>query len=121
MSIKEIFDAVLDFEEEVVVSLVKAEIAAGTNLTDILEQGLIGAMDEVGKQFAAGELYVPEMLMAAEAMKAGLEEVKPLLKGESAINKGTFIVGTVSGDLHDIGKNLCAMMVEGAEIGRAHV
>ena len=114
MSIKEIFDAVLDFEEEVVVSLVKAEIAAGTNLTDILEQGLIGAMDEVGKQFAAGELYVPEMLMAAEAMKAGLEEVKPLLKGESAINKGTFIVGTVSGDLHDIGKNLCAMMVEGA-------
>jgi 5-methyltetrahydrofolate--homocysteine methyltransferase len=114
MSIKDIFDAVLDFEEDVVVEAVKAEIESGTNLNDILEQGLIAAMDEVGKQFAAGDLYVPEMLMAAEAMKAGLEQVKPLLKGKAAESKGIFIIGTVKGDLHDIGKNLCAMMVEGA-------
>ncbi|MDW7650531.1 MAG: corrinoid protein [Bacillota bacterium] len=114
MSIQEIFDAVLEFEEDDVVALVKAEIEAGTDVSDILENGLIAAMDEVGKQFAAGELYVPEMLMAAEAMKAGLEEVKPLLQGDSAASKGTLIIGTVKGDLHDIGKNLCSMMVEGA-------
>jgi 5-methyltetrahydrofolate--homocysteine methyltransferase len=114
MSIKKIFDAVLDFEEDDVVEAVKAEIDAGTDVTDILEQGLIGAMDEVGKLFAAGDLYVPEMLMAAEAMKAGLEIVKPLLKGASAASKGIFLIGTVKGDLHDIGKNLCTMMVEGA-------
>ncbi|WP_411683110.1 corrinoid protein [Clostridium thailandense] len=114
MSIKNVFDAVLDFDEDVVVESVKAEIKAGTNLSDILEQGLISAMDEVGKRFAEGDLFVPEMLMAAQAMKAGLEEVKPLLKGEAAESKGLFIIGTVKGDLHDIGKNLCAMMVEGA-------
>lgn len=114
MSIKNVFDAVLDLDEEVVVEAVKAEIEAGTNVNDVLEQGLIAAMDEVGKRFSEGDLFVPEMLMAAEAMKAGLEEVKPLLKGEAAQSKGIFIIGTVKGDLHDIGKNLCAMMVEGA-------
>ena len=114
MSIKNIFDAVLDLKRRMVVEAVKAEIEAGTNLSDVVEQGLIAAMDEVGKRFAAGDLYVPEMLMAAEAMKAGLEQVKPLLKGEAAESKGIFIIGTVKGDLHDIGKNLCAMMVEGA-------
>ncbi|MTI56644.1 cobalamin B12-binding domain-containing protein [Geosporobacter ferrireducens] len=114
MSIQKIFDAVLEFEEDAIAELVKAEIATGTDLKEILEQGLIGAMDEVGKLFSAGELYVPEMLMAAETMKAGLEEIKPLLKGDEAKSKGIFIIGTVKGDLHDIGKNLCAMMVEGA-------
>lgn len=114
MSIKNIYDAVLDLDEDVVVETVKAEIEAGTNLGDILEQGLIAAMDEVGKRFAEGDLFVPEMLMAAQAMKAGLEQVKPLLKGEASESKGIFIIGTVKGDLHDIGKNLCAMMVEGA-------
>lgn len=114
MSIQKIFDAVLEFEDERVVELVKAEIAAGTDLNEILEQGLIAAMDEVGSQFATGELFVPEMLAAAEAMKAGLDEIKPLLKDGEGSDKGTFIIGTVKGDLHDIGKNLCAMMVEGA-------
>lgn len=114
MSIEKIFDAVLEFEEEEVVDLVKSEIAAGTDLKEILEKGLIAAMDEVGRQFATGDLYVPEMLMAAESMKAGLDQIKPLLKEGAAENKGTFLIGTVKGDLHDIGKNLCAMMVEGA-------
>lgn len=114
MSIKNIFDAVLEFEEDDVIKAVKKEIENGTNVNDIVEQGLIAAMDEVGKRFSAGDLYVPEMLMAAEAMKVGLEQVKPLLKGDAAKGKGIFIIGTVKGDLHDIGKNLCAMMVEGA-------
>lgn len=114
MSIQKIFDAVLEFEDEEVVELVKAEVSAGTDLKAILEEGLIAAMDEVGKQFATGDLFVPEMLAAAEAMKAGMDEIKPLLKDGDSDNKGTFIIGTVKGDLHDIGKNLCAMMVEGA-------
>ena len=114
MSVKAIFDAVLEFEEDDVVSLVKSEIDAGTDVKDILEHGLIDAMDEVGKRYVTGDLFVSEMLAAAEAMKAGLQELKPLLKGDSSESKGTFIIGTVKGDVHDIGKNLCAMMVEGA-------
>lgn len=114
MSIKAIFDAVLDLEDEDVVALVKSEIAAGTDVGEILQHGLIDAMDEVGKRYAAGDLFVPEMLAAAKAMKEGLEELKPVLKGEVSESKGAFIIGTVKGDLHDIGKNLCAMMVEGA-------
>ncbi|SMD13859.1 corrinoid protein [Sporomusa malonica] len=114
MSVEKIFDAVLDFEEDDVVALVKKEITAGTDVAKILNEGLIGAMDEVGKQFSAGILFVPEMLMAAQAMKAGLDELKPhLAKGASA-TRGTVIIGTVKGDLHDIGKNLVAMIMEGA-------
>jgi 5-methyltetrahydrofolate--homocysteine methyltransferase len=79
-----------------------------------LNDGLISAMDEVGERFSAGELFVPEMLMAAQAMKAGLEILKPHLAEGSSQSKGTVIIGTVKGDLHDIGKNLVAMMVEGA-------
>lgn len=114
MSIQSIFDAVLGFDKEKVVELVKAEIDADTDLKEIMNKGLIAAMDEVGEQYAAGELFVPEMLAAAESMKAGLDEIKPLLQEGEDEDKGTFIIGTVKGDLHDIGKNLCAMMVEGA-------
>lgn len=113
MSVKEIYDAVLEFEDELVVDLVKKEIAAGTDLTKILNEGLIGAMDEVGKQFSAGVLFVPEMLLAAQCMKAGLDEIKPLLAQGKTATKGTVVIGTVKGDLHDIGKNLVAMMLEG--------
>jgi 5-methyltetrahydrofolate--homocysteine methyltransferase len=68
----------------------------------------------VGEKFSSGELFVPEMLMAAQAMKAGLEILKPLLSSGQAHAKGTVVIGTVKGDLHDIGKNLVAMMLEGA-------
>jgi len=114
MAVKDIVEAVLAFNEAGVVDLVKAEIAAETGVDEILNAGLIGAMDEVGKKFSAGELYVPEMLMAAKTMKAGLEVLKPHLSSESVDSKGTIIIGTVKGDLHDIGKNLVAMMMEGA-------
>ncbi len=93
---------------------VKAELAAGTDISIILDQGLIGALDVVGKKFSEGEMFVPEMLQAARAMKAGLEVLKPYLSSESIASKGTVIIGTVKGDLHDIGKNLVAMMMEGA-------
>ena len=114
MAVKDIFEAVLAFNKAAVADGVKAELKAGNEIDEILNQGLIGAMDEVGKKFSDGELFVPEMLQAAKAMKAGLEVLKPHLSSESATSKGIIVIGTVKGDLHDIGKNLVAMMMEGA-------
>lgn len=114
MAIQNIFNAVLDFDEEGVPALVQKEIDAGSDVQAVLNEGLIAAMDEVGKRFSEGELFVPEMLMAAQAMKAGLEVLRPLLADADAKPKGTIVIGTVKGDLHDIGKNLVSMMLEGA-------
>ena len=114
MSTQEIFDAVLAFDEATVKAKTQAELAAGTDIQAILNDGLISAMDEVGEKFSAGDLFVPEMLMAAQAMKAGLEILKPLLAEGTSRRKGTVVIGTVKGDLHDIGKNLVSMMMEGA-------
>lgn len=114
MSVQKIFQAVLDYEEEDVAELVQAEVDAGTDIETILNESLISALDVVGEKFSKGTLFVPEMLMAAEAVQAGLEIVRPLLveKGTKAV--GTAVLGTVKGDLHDIGKNLVGMMFEGA-------
>jgi 5-methyltetrahydrofolate--homocysteine methyltransferase len=110
----DIFKAVLAYDEAQVKSLTQAELDAGTDIESILNDGLISAMDVVGKKFSEGELFVPEMLMAAQVMKGGLEILKPHLGSDSAVSKGTVVIGTVKGDLHDIGKNLVAMMMEGA-------
>lgn len=80
----------------------------------ILDDALISAMDEVGTLFESGEFFVPEMLVAARAMKAGLEILKPILQDAKVETAGKVVIGTVKGDLHDIGKNLVAMMLEGA-------
>jgi methanogenic corrinoid protein MtbC1 len=114
MSIQEIYDAVLEYEEEDVAELVQAEVDAGTDIEQILNEGLINALDEIGEKFSAGTLFVPEMLMAAEAVTAGLEIIRPLLIKSGVKSAGTVILGTVKGDLHDIGKNLVGMMFEGA-------
>lgn len=114
MAVKDIAEAVVVFDEAKVVALVKAEIEAKTEIDEILNTGLIDAMDVVGKKFSDGELFVPEMLMAAQAMKAGLQIIKPYLSDGAASARGTVIIGTVKGDLHDIGKNLVALMMEGA-------
>jgi len=114
MATQDIFNAVMAFDEDKVKQLTKAEVAAGTEIGTILNQGLIGAMDTVGEKFSSGELFVPEMLMAAQAMKAGLEILKPLLSVGQAQARGRVVIGTVKGDLHDIGKNLVALMMEGA-------
>jgi 5-methyltetrahydrofolate--homocysteine methyltransferase len=114
MSTQEIFDAVLAFDEATVKAKTQAELSAGTEIGSILNDGLISAMDEVGERFSTGELFVPEMLMAAQAMKAGLEILKPHLAEGQRRSKGTVVIGTVKGDLHDIGKNLVSMMMEGA-------
>ena len=114
MTIQDIFNAVLAFDEATVKAKTQAELDAGTEIGGILNDGLISAMDEVGEKFSAGELFVPEMLMAAQAMKAGLEILKPHLAEGQGRSKGTVVIGTVKGDLHDIGKNLVSMMMEGA-------
>jgi 5-methyltetrahydrofolate--homocysteine methyltransferase len=96
------------------VSGVEAALEAGVEPGSVLQGGLIPAMGEVGRLFEEGEYYVPEMLVAARAMKAGLERLKPLLVDANVKPVGKVVVGTVKGDLHDIGKNLVAMMLEGA-------
>jgi len=92
---------------------VQQAIAAGIDPGIILNDGLISAMNEVGKRFERGEYFVTEMLMAARAMKAGLEPLQPLLIKTDIKPLGKVVIGTVKGDLHDIGKNLVAVMMEG--------
>lgn len=94
--------------------LVQNAIDEQADLDVILNKALIGAMDIVGNRFAANEIFVPEMLVAALTMKKGLQLIKPLLTRSGAPLKGTIMIGTVKGDLHDIGKNLVIMMLEGA-------
>jgi 5-methyltetrahydrofolate--homocysteine methyltransferase len=114
MAIKDIYQAVIDYDEVRVPELVEAEIEAGTDVQVILNEGMVTALDEIGQKFSDGILFVPEMLMAADAMQAGLEILRPLLADSGAKPAGTVILGTVKGDLHDIGKNLVGMMLEGA-------
>jgi 5-methyltetrahydrofolate--homocysteine methyltransferase len=114
MATQDIFNAVLAFDEETVKAKTQAELDGGTDIDAILNDGLISAMDEVGERFSTGELFVPEMLMAAQAMKAGLKILKPHLSAGQSQSKGVVVIGTVKGDLHDIGKNLVSMMMEGA-------
>jgi 5-methyltetrahydrofolate--homocysteine methyltransferase len=112
MEAKAIIDAVLDFDQEKTAQLIRAYLDQGVDALAILDQALISAMDEVGRQFSAGVFFVPEMLMAAEAMRAGLEVIRPHLARSDIKAKGTIIIGTVKGDVHDIGKNLVIMMLE---------
>ncbi len=95
-------------------AMVQQAIDAGAALDDIINLALIAAMDVIGRRFGAGEIFVPEMLVSAITMKKGLEIIKPLLKEDAGQSKGKIVLCTVKGDLHDIGKNLVAMMLEGA-------
>jgi len=112
--IDQIIDMVVAGRHKEIEGAVRGAIDDNLDLNSIINEGLIGAMDIVGKKFGAGEIFVPEMLVAAVTMKKGLEIVKPLLKGDASKPKGTILMGTVKGDLHDIGKNLVIMMLEGA-------
>ena len=94
--------------------LVKKALDEGMKPDDILAKGLIIGMGRVGQKFSENKVFVPDLLMAAKAMSAGMVHLKPFFESGQAHHKGTFIVGTVQGDLHDIGKNLVAMVVEGA-------
>jgi len=93
---------------------VSKALEEGIAPTTIINDALIAAMNIIGVKFKNNEIYVPEVLVAARAMHAGMEVVKPLLAGDALKEKGTMVIGTVKGDLHDIGKNLVIMMMEGA-------
>jgi len=105
---------VVDGKYNDIESEVQRAVDTGLDLNLLINDALISAMDIVGKRFAAGEIYVPEMLVAATTMKRGLDIIKPLLQSGEAEYRGTILMGTVKGDLHDIGKNLVTMMMEGA-------
>jgi len=93
--------------------LAKQAIDSGVNPSSILTDALVPAMDRVGQKFSENKIFVPQMLMSAKAMGAAMNHLKPFFQSGDVKTKGTFIIGTVKGDLHDIGKNLVAMMVEG--------
>ncbi len=93
---------------------VQRAVDDGTDLNSLINDALISAMDTVGQRFADSEIFVPEMLVSAKTMKQGLDIIKPLLQSGEAANRGTIVMATVKGDLHDIGKNLVTMMMEGA-------
>jgi 5-methyltetrahydrofolate--homocysteine methyltransferase len=114
MDLKKIFDSVIDGSVKEVEAGVKEALAEGVNADVILKDALIVAMEEVGTRFEEGDFYLPEMLVAARAMQAGLALLKPYLVGGKTESAGKVAIGTVKGDLHDIGKNLVAMMLEGA-------
>ncbi len=97
-----------------VVASVKELLQRGMTPYDVLTKGLVAGMDVVGVDFRDGILFVPEVLMAAKAMKAGMDILRPLLAETGAPQIGTLVIGTVKGDIHDIGKNLVGMMMEGA-------
>jgi 5-methyltetrahydrofolate--homocysteine methyltransferase len=106
--------AVVDGKHTEIETLVQRAIDDRADPDTVINEALIGAMEIVGKRFAANEIFVPEMLVSAVTMKKGLALIKPLLKGEGPQSKGAILIGTVKGDLHDIGKNLVTMMLEGA-------
>ena len=113
-SLQRIKDAVITRQKNEIEGLVKTAIEEGIEPNTIIENGLIAAMDVVGEQFADSDIFVPEMLVSALTMKVGLDTVKPFLKGDETKSKGSIIMATVKGDLHDIGKNIVIMMLEGA-------
>lgn len=112
--LEEIKNIVIAGKHKEIVTFVEKAIQQGINLDDMINNALISAMDVVGQRFANSEIFVPEMLVSAMTMKKGLEIIKPLLKEQESQSKGKVILCTVKGDLHDIGKNLVAMMLEGA-------
>ncbi len=114
MDWNKIKDAILSGDIPGIPTLVKEAISAGASAEEILDNGLIAGMSVVGEKFKKSDIFVPEVLIAAKAMHAGLDILEPLLAESNVKPKGKIIIGTVKGDLHDIGKNLVAMMLKGS-------
>lgn len=111
---KEFYTVLREIDFDPIAELVKKTLAAGYSAQDILNQGLIGGMSIVGREFKARELWVPDVLLAARNMQHGIEILKPLFAKEKTGSKGKIVLGTVKGDIHDIGKNLVAIMMTGS-------
>ena len=124
-----LYFAIIDGDAATSLAEVEQMLAAGTTPQQIMEQHLIPAMSEVGHRFETNEFFVPELLIAARAMQGAMKILNPLMAAAGTQKVGRVVIGTVQGDLHDIGKNLVAAMLEGGgfevqdlgEIGRAHV
>lgn len=101
---------------KIVKTLVSDALSQGVAPTDILNKALLSGMTEIGEKFKNGDIFVPEVLVAARAMNAGIDLIRPYLVAEGVESKGTAVIGTIKGDLHDIGKNLVRMMMEGRGI-----
>jgi len=112
--LQKLHDAILNGNAKVAREVTEKALAAGVDPQEMVQKYMIPAMDEVGRRYEANEYFVPELLIAARAMKASLELIRPLLAERGAQPAGRVAIGTVKGDLHDIGKNLVAAMLEGA-------
>ena len=114
MMLKQIQEALLVGKKDQVESLVDQALASGLTAAKVLNEGLILGMERLGVMFKNNEVFIPEVLVAARAMNAGMAKLEPLLIKEGIKPKGAVVIGTVKGDLHDIGKNIVAMMLKGA-------
>ena len=111
--LRKLHDAILEGDAKVSAATVREALADGQQPMEVINQYMVPAMDEVGRRFECEEYFVPELLLSARAMKAALEPLKPLLAASGAQPAGRVVIGTVKGDLHDIGKNLVAALLEG--------
>ena len=112
--LKSLADAIIKGDQNAAVQITKAALEEGTSAESVLNDGLIAGMDVIGGRFKKNEVYIPEVLIAARAMKMAMEVLEPELVKAGVKPRGKFLIGTVQGDLHDIGKNLVAMMLKGA-------
>ena len=112
-NLQDIYTAILKGKLPIAIELTNTAIAEGVAPETIINNYMIKAMEDVGMRFEIGEAFIPELLMAARAMKGSLEILRPLMVGENSFSIGKVVIGTVKGDLHDIGKNLVASMLEG--------
>lgn len=112
--LKALVEAVTKGDAKTAVEETQKALDAGSSVGDILDNGLIAAMDEVGERFSKGVIFVPQMLRSAKTMQESMKLIKPLFQASDVTPKGKVVIGTVKGDLHDIGKNLVSMMMEGA-------
>jgi 5-methyltetrahydrofolate--homocysteine methyltransferase len=112
--LKVLADAVINGDQNKALEITKAALEEGTAAKDVLDNGLIAGMDVVGERFKKNEIYIPEVLISARAMKMAMEVLEPELVKAGVEPVGKLLIGTVQGDLHDIGKNLVAMMLKGA-------
>ena len=112
--LKQLYDSVVSGDAKATQAITQQALADGVDPLKLVNEYMVPAMDEVGRRFEANEYFVPELLISARAMKAALELIRPLLTARGDQPLGRVAIGTVKGDLHDIGKNLVVMMLEGA-------
>jgi 5-methyltetrahydrofolate--homocysteine methyltransferase len=113
-NIQNLMTAILEGDENKTKLLVLEAINKGEKASEVMNKGMIAAMDIVGEKMESEEMFIPEVLMSAKAMSSGVEILRPHLKDDDVVNQGVAVIGSVHGDLHDIGKNLVKMLLEGA-------